>query len=62
MFKTKFFKEKNMADLEQAVNKFIQDKAVIDISYTITDCGYSYLYSCCILYKESDDTKLGDLS
>lgn len=52
MFKTKFFKEKNMSDLEQAVNKFIQDKAVIDISYTITDCGYSYLYSCCVLYEE----------
>ena len=52
MFKTKFFKEKNMADLEQAVNKFIEDKEVIDTSYTITDCGYSYLYSCCVLYKE----------
>ena len=49
--KTRFFKTEYMCDLEEEVNQFIQDKNVINISYTIANCGYGYIYSCCVLYR-----------
>ena len=39
-------------ELETEVNKFIKNKDVINVSYSIVDCGYSYKYSCCVLYRE----------
>ena len=52
MTKVKFFKTKDMWELEDEVNMFIQNKDVINISYTVAECGYGYIYCCCVLYKE----------
>lgn len=50
--KTKFFTTYNMWELEDDVNEFIQDKNVINISYTVAECGYGYTHCCCVLYRE----------
>ena len=50
--KTKFFYAYNEWKLEEEVNKFIQDKNVINISYTVANCGYDYIHCCCVLYRE----------
>ena len=53
MTKVKFFKIADyISELESEVNKFIQDKDVINISYTVAECGYGYIHCCCILYRE----------
>lgn len=51
MTKTKFFKTDHILDLEREVNTFIQNKDVINISYTVADCGYGYIHCCCVLYR-----------
>lgn len=51
MTKVKFFKTKDMLELESEVNMFIQYKDVINISYTVAECGYGYIHCCCILYR-----------
>lgn len=52
MLKTKFFYDDDQAYLQDEVNKFIQDKNVINISYTVASCGYEYRHCCCVLYKD----------
>ena len=52
MTKTKFFKTSNAIELEGKVNDFIQNKDVINISYTVTEYGYDYIHCCCVLYRE----------
>jgi hypothetical protein len=52
MIKVKFFREDTQFNLEIEVNEFIADKNVINISYAIEQCGYDYIYSCCIFYKD----------
>lgn len=52
MYKTKFFHEKSMYDLEDKVNAFIQDKRVVNISYTTNSVGYNVYHYCCVLYME----------
>ena len=49
--KAKFFKAEYMCDLEAEVNEFIKDKNVINISHTVAECGYGYIYCCCVLYR-----------
>ena len=49
--KTKFFKADAHWKLESEVNKFIQNIDVVNISYTIADCGYGYIHCCCVLYR-----------
>ena len=51
MTKTKFFKTEHIWELEGEVNKFIQNKDIINISYTIADRGYGYIHCCCVLYR-----------
>ena len=52
MAKVKFFKTDNAMELENRVNEFIQNKDVINISYTVAECGYGYILCCCVLYRE----------
>ncbi len=52
MTKTKFFKSEYIWELEGEVNMFIQDKDIINISYSVAECGYGYIHCCCVLYKE----------
>jgi hypothetical protein len=52
MTKTKFFKTEYIWELEGEVNMFIQDKDVINISYTVAEGGYGYIHCCCVLYRE----------
>lgn len=52
MLKTKFFQEDHQWDLEEAVNKFIRDKNVISVSYTVAPCGYGRTHYCCVLYED----------
>lgn len=52
MFKTKFFSDESPLSLQDKVNKFILDKEVVSISYTVAPCGYGYKHCCCVLYDE----------
>ena len=52
MTKAKCFETNREWELEDKVNKFIQDKDVINISYTVAESGYGYIHCCCILYRE----------
>jgi hypothetical protein len=52
MIKTRFFIADDAWELEDKVNEFIQNKDVINISYTVAECGYGYMHCCCVLYKE----------
>ena len=52
MFKAKFFKEQVQYNLDKAVNDFIKDKNVVNISFSVAQCGYSYIHCCCVLYNE----------
>lgn len=52
MYKTEFFNEEHQYELEQKINKFIQNKRVINISYSTTKVGYSTHHYCCVLYVE----------
>ena len=52
MAKVKFFKTNSAWGLEREVNEFIQNKNVINISYTVAECGYGYIHCCCVLYRE----------
>ena len=51
MTKTKFLKAEYIDELEGEVNMFIQGKDVINISYTVAECGYGYVHCCCVLYR-----------
>lgn len=51
MFKVKTISGDSMYGLEKDVNEFIKDKKVINISYTMSGCGYGYIRECCILYE-----------
>ena len=52
MIKTKFFTTDHRWELEDEVNTFIQNKDVINISYTVAQCGFGYIHCCCVLYRE----------
>ena len=52
MIKTKFFSEETIFGLQSEVNSFIKNKTIINISYSVTQCGYGYIHCCCVLYKE----------
>ena len=39
-------------DLEQKVNNFIKNKNVVNVSYSVVECGNRYMHSCCVLYIE----------
>ena len=39
-------------DLQQKVNDFIKNKNVVNVSYSVVECGDRYMYSCCVLYRE----------
>lgn len=51
MLKTKFFREDLAFELEREVNDFIKDKLVVNISYSVAQCGYGYIHCCCVLYN-----------
>ena len=51
MMKTKFFRRDSSYELEKEVNVFIQGKKVVNISYSVASCGYSYIHCCCVLYQ-----------
>lgn len=51
MIKVKFFGKNTQFDLEIEVNEFIKNKKIINISYSIAECGYGYIHGCCILYE-----------
>ena len=51
MLKAKFFREDYNSSLEDKVNDFIKDKSVVNISYSVAQCGYGYIHCCCILYN-----------
>lgn len=51
MFKTKFFREDYYSTLEDKVNNFIKDKMVVNISYSVSQCGCSSIHCCCVLYQ-----------
>ena len=51
MLKTVFFREDHLHELEDKVNEFIKDKIVVNISYSVAQCGYSYIHCCCVLYN-----------
>ena len=51
MLKTVFFKEDHLFKLEEKVNDFIKDKIVVNISYSVAQCGYGYIHCCCVLYN-----------
>ena len=48
--KVKFFQRNSRLDLENEVNRFISDKKVINISYSVCEVGYSNYHYCCVLY------------
>ena len=52
MTKTKFLKAERERELEVKVNEFIKNKDIINVSYTVTECGYGYIHCCCVLYRE----------
>ena len=51
MIKVKFFREDTQTKPEREVNQFIKNKKIINISYSIAECGYGYIHGCCILYE-----------
>ena len=56
--KIKIFDESHESDLEEDINKFIQEKEpdIIDIKYSVSNSIYSeeqiYCFSALIMYKE----------
>ena len=52
MNKVKLIRKDKEWQLQEAINDFIKDKEVINISYSVAPCGYEYIYACCILYRE----------
>lgn len=52
MNKVRFIRDASAYKLEEEVNKFIKDKNIISISYSVVQCGYNYIHCCCILYKD----------
>lgn len=54
--KVKLFDEAHEADLEEAVNKFIADKEVIDIKFQVAITTYGeeqiYCFTAMIIYNE----------
>ena len=52
MTKVKFFREESQLELEREVNNFIRNKRVVNVSYSIAELGYGYIYGCCVLYNE----------
>lgn len=54
MLKTKFFRENSSFDLEREVNNFINGRLVVNVSYSVAQCGYEYIHCCCVLYNTVD--------
>ena len=52
MTKAKFFRADSERELEKNINQFIQNKDIINVSYTAAECGYGYIHFCCVLYRE----------
>ena len=52
MFKTKFFSGYKQYRLEDEVNKFIKNKKVVNVSYSVIPSGYESWHYCCVLYEE----------
>lgn len=52
MAKVRFFRNESQYDLEKAVNDFIRDKNVVNVSYSTNTVGYSIYHYCCVLYME----------
>lgn len=50
MLKTKFFMEDTMVGLELAVNDFIKNKLIVNISYSVATCDAGCMHCCCVLY------------
>lgn len=50
--KVKLMREHDEWRLQEAINDFIRDKKIINISYSIAPCGYGYTYACCIFYHD----------
>ena len=53
MNKVKFFHAGTQVGLEHEVSRFIKDKDVINISYSVDPDSYDYQHLCCVLYKEN---------
>lgn len=57
--KVKLFDEESELDLEEDINKFIIDKEIIDIKYTVALSIFSdeqiYSFSAMIIYMKKDD-------
>ena len=52
MAKIKIFDDTERYDLEQAVNNFIKNKRVINVSFSQREAGYQYRYFCCVCYED----------
>lgn len=56
--KVKLFDEESELDLEDDINKFIQDKEVIDIKYQVSLSVFSeeqiYSFSAMIIYEKNE--------
>lgn len=54
--KVKIFDEESELDLEEDINKFIKDKEIIDIKYSVSVSVFSeeqiYSFSALIIYEE----------
>ena len=59
--KVKIFDESHESDLEEDINKFIEEKSpnIIDIKYSVSTSIYSeeqlYCFSALIMYREQKD-------
>lgn len=52
MTKVRFFSNEHRYELEHAVNDFIRNKNVVNVSYSTSQVGYSIYHYCCVLYSE----------
>ena len=49
--KVEIMRSDNRFDLEQAINRFIIDKKVVNVSLAIGKAGYNHFYVATILYE-----------
>lgn len=51
MTKVKFFSNEYQLELQEEVNKFIQGKMIVSVSYSTNTVGYSIRHYCCVVYN-----------
>lgn len=50
--KVKFFKGKTSYELELEINKFAKTHHIVNISYSVSNVGYSSEHFCCVIYTD----------